>query len=56
MTFDHNINIACFEMVADIYVDGISNITDNIIVDITILRSNCSTMDLHIQNASKVGH
>ena len=52
MTFGHDINSACFEMVVDIYVDGISNITGIIIIE----HSNFSTIGLHIQNASKVGH
>ena len=39
VTFDHNINSACLEMVTDIYVNGISDITGNIIIDITILHS-----------------
>ena len=38
VTFAHNINV-CLELVTDIYVDGISNITGNIIIDITILHS-----------------
>ena len=36
VTFDHNINRAWLEMVADIIVNDIRNITGNIIIDITI--------------------
>ena len=38
-TGDHNIKSASLETVTEIYVDGISNITGNIIIDITILHS-----------------
>ena len=41
-------------MVADVYVDSISNITGNIIINITILHCNFFTVSLHVQNASKV--
>ena len=49
MSSDHNINSARLEIVTDIHVDDISNITGNKFTDIKMLISTFSSLDLHTQ-------